>query len=57
MKKLPKDITFVDWGYEPAHSFERNIMACREAGMDIYVAPGTQCWGTYSSKTDVMVQK
>ncbi len=56
MKKLPKDITFVDWGYEPAHTFERNIFACRDAGMDIYVAPGTQCWGTYSGKTDVMVQ-
>ncbi len=56
MKKLPKDITFVDWGYEPAHSFERNILACRDAGIDIYVAPGTQCWGTYTGKTDVMFE-
>ena len=33
-----------------------NIIACREAGMDIYVARGTQFRGTYSEKSYVMVQ-
>ena len=56
LKMLPKDVIFVDWGYEPAHSFDRNIRACKEAGLDVYVSPGTQTWGTFSGRTDVMVQ-
>lgn len=56
LKMLPKDVIFVDWGYEPAHSFDRNILACKEAGLDVYVSPGTQTWGTFSGRTDVMVQ-
>lgn len=56
LKKLPKDLIFVDWGYEPGHSFDRNILACKEAGLDVYVSPGTQTWGTFSGRTDVMIQ-
>lgn len=56
MKMLPKDVIFVDWGYEPHHSFDRNILACKEAGIGVYVSPGTQTWGTFSGRTDVMVQ-
>ena len=56
LKKLPKDVIFVDWGYEPGHSFDRNILACRKEGLDVYVSPGTQTWGTFSGRTDVMIQ-
>jgi len=56
LKKLPKDVIFVDWGYEPGHSFDRNILACKQEGLDVYVSPGTQTWGTFSGRTDVMIQ-
>ena len=56
LEKLPKDVIFVDWGYEPHHSFDRNILACKQAGIGVYVSPGTQTWGTFSGRTDVMVQ-
>ncbi len=56
MKKLPKDVIFVDWGYEQGHKFDRNILACKEQGLDIYVAPGTQLWGTITGRTDLMIE-
>lgn len=56
LKKLPKDLIFVDWGYEPGHSFDRNILACKKEGLEVYVSPGTQTWGTFSGRTDVMIQ-
>ena len=56
LKMLPKDVIFVDWGYEPGHSFDRNILACKKEGLEVYVSPGTQTWGTFSGRTDVMIQ-
>ena len=56
MKDIPKDVIFVDWGYEPGHKFERTAIACKEAGLEFYVAPGTQNWGTITGRTDLMIQ-
>ena len=56
MSEISKDNIYVDWGYEPGHKFDRNAVACREAGLDFYVSPGTHQWGTITGRTDVMVQ-
>ncbi len=56
MKALPKDVIFVDWGYEQGHKFDRNILACKEAGIQVYVAPGTQLWNTFTGRTDLMIE-
>lgn len=56
LKDIPKDVIFVDWGYEPGHKFERTAIACKEAGLEFYVAPGTQNWGTITGRTDLMIQ-
>jgi len=53
---LPKDTIFVDWGYEPLHKFDRNILLAKNAGLQVYVAPGTHGWCTFSGRTDVMIQ-
>lgn len=54
--RIPKDVIFVDWGYEPGHKFDRNAIECQKAGLDYYVAPGTHNWFTITGRTDVMVQ-
>ena len=56
LKDIPDDVVYVDWGYEPGHNFDRNAIACKNAGLDFYVSPGTHNWGTISGRTDVMVQ-
>lgn len=55
LKDIPKDVIFVDWGYEPGHKFERTAIACNDAGLDFYVAPGSHNWCTITGRTDVMI--
>lgn len=56
VKDIPKDVIFVDWGYEPGHKFGENALLCKEHNLDFYVAPGTLMWGSFTGRTDMMVQ-
>ncbi len=56
INSIPKDIIYVDWGYEPGHKFDRNSQACKDAELDFYVAPGTSTWNTFAGRTDIMIQ-
>lgn len=52
---LPDDTTFLAWGYEPDHPFERDLprfaAACaRGEGRRFYVCPGTGAWNSFSGR-------
>ncbi len=53
---IPKDVIFVDWGYEPGHKFDENARLCKEAGLDYYVAPGSLAWGSFTGRSELMIQ-
>jgi len=45
MKKIPEDVTFLDWGYDHNHPFNR-VKDCRKSGLKFYVSPGTGSWNS-----------
>ncbi len=41
---LPKDVIAVAWGYGPAQSFDNMLKPYKDAGLDLFVAPGASNW-------------
>ena len=50
---LPKDLTVLVWGYGKDEDFATRLQAHGAAGRELWVAPGTNNWGSYTSRTDV----
>lgn len=44
IKKLPKDLIILSWGYHAAESFDNDILPFKNTGFDFMVAPGVSCW-------------
>jgi hexosaminidase len=49
--QLPKDLVALVWGYEFDDEFESRATAHRNAGREVWVAPGTTCWQTILGRT------
>ena len=45
------DIVALIWGYDAATNFETRAAAHRAAGREVWVAPGTSCWGSSTGRT------
>jgi hexosaminidase len=41
---LPKDVIAVAWNYAPAPSFDNMLKPYKDAGLDLFVAPGANNW-------------
>lgn len=48
---LPKDIIALVWGYNSTTDFATRLAAHAAAGREVWVAPGTNNWGTYAGRT------
>jgi hypothetical protein len=48
---LPKDLTALIWGYEDVSDFHSRVMAHRNRGREVWVAPGTSCWNSSTGRT------
>ena len=56
MKKLPRDIIPLDWGYEPHSTMvESRTKFLAEEGFDFYVCPGTSGWLSFLGRNKNMV--
>ncbi|OGV60135.1 MAG: hypothetical protein A2283_19525 [Lentisphaerae bacterium RIFOXYA12_FULL_48_11] len=44
-RKIPKDVTLLDWGYDHNHPFKR-VKDLKKAGLKFYVCPGTGSWNS-----------
>ncbi|MBO4666861.1 MAG: family 20 glycosylhydrolase [Bacilli bacterium] len=44
---LPKDMTFIDWGYDASSPFERHAKMLKEKKVDFMTAPGTTSWCSF----------
>ena len=52
IKKLPRDIIPLDWGYEPHSTMvESRTKFLAEEGFDFYVCPGTSTWNTFLGRS------
>ena len=44
---LPKDLIFIDWGYDGNYPFDRHIKSLKEKGIPFMAAPGTTSWCSF----------
>jgi len=52
IKKLPRDIIALNWGYEANHPFEKEAVQFAKAKIPFYVCPGTSTWQTLIGRHD-----
>ncbi|MBO4668060.1 MAG: family 20 glycosylhydrolase, partial [Bacilli bacterium] len=44
---LPKDMTFIDWGYDASSPFDRHAKLLKEKNVNFMMAPGTTSWCSF----------
>ncbi|WP_430812920.1 MULTISPECIES: beta-N-acetylhexosaminidase [unclassified Carboxylicivirga] len=47
LHRLPKDLTCLVWGYRAWYPFDKNCRKIKEAGLPLYVCPGTSSWQSF----------
>lgn len=52
IRKLPRDVIALNWGYEATHPFDREGAIFAKSGIPFYVCPGTSTWMTLVGKHD-----
>ncbi len=52
LHRIPKDMIFVDWGYDLAYPFDKNLLKLKEANIKFIAAPGTSSWCSFLGRTN-----
>lgn len=47
---IPAGVTLVEWGYEASHPFDARCGRITQAGLPLWVAPGTSSWSSMSGR-------
>jgi hypothetical protein len=50
--ELPRDVVAMEWGYEAGHPFDDHLAKFDEAGIPVFVCPGTSSWCSFTGRTD-----
>lgn len=50
--ELPKDLIILEWGYEADHPFLEHSRLFTDAGLRVYVCPGTSSWNSLAGRTE-----
>jgi len=53
--EVPKDAVAMLWGYEADHPFEEQTQTLAEAGLPLYVCPGTSSWQSIGGRLENML--
>lgn len=51
LDKIPKDMIFVDWGYDAEYPFDKHLLKLKKAGIKFMAAPATTTWCTLLTRT------
>lgn len=51
VEHLPKDVIALQWGYEGHHPFQKDMTTFVDAGISVYVCPGTSSWNSIGGRT------
>ena len=54
--ELPKDMIFIEWGYEFDHPYEKHLKLLHDFGLRTYVAPGTSTWNCFGLRSVNMIE-
>ena len=52
--KLPRDVIFIDWGYNKDYNFKDHAEMLNEVNVKYLLAPGTSTWSTITGRYDDM---
>lgn len=52
IKRLPKNLIALNWGYEASHPFEKEAATFAKSKVPFYVCPGTATWMTLLGRHD-----
>lgn len=55
-RDLPKDVTYLEWGYEKEYPFDERCKKLYDNKLDFYVCLGTSSWMSFTGMTDNMIQ-
>ena len=44
LERMPKDIIYIDWGYDATYPFAKNLKLLRDNNVQFMAAPGTTTW-------------
>ena len=56
LAKLPKDLIFVDWGYDYDYPFHKTLKQLGDLGVKFLAAPGTSSWNSITGRTTTMFE-
>ena len=56
LSKIPKDLIFLDWGYDHKYDFETHASMLEENHIKFMMAPGTSTWASITGKYIDMYQ-
>ncbi len=56
LKKLPKDIIFVDWGYDATYKFSETLKTLGTLNIKFGAAPGTTSWCSFTGRTQDFIE-
>jgi hypothetical protein len=56
LKKLPKDMIFVDWGYDMHYPFKETLERLKSYKVPFMAAPGTSSWNSICGRTEDMFE-
>lgn len=55
IKRLPKDVIFIDWGYNVDYPYHKNLKLLSDLDIKFMSAPATSTWGVITSRYLEMV--
>ncbi len=50
-ERLPKDMIFLDWGYDAPYSFKKHLKMLKDLDVKFIAAPGTCSWCSFLGRT------
>lgn len=56
LSRLPKDIIFVDWGYDLDYPFHKTLKRLGDLNVKFMAAPGTSTWNSFTGRTQTMFE-
>lgn len=51
LDRIPKDMIFVDWGYDGQYPFDKNLWKLKKSNIKFMAAPGTSSWCSFLGRT------
>ena len=56
IEQLPKDLIFVDWGYDLDYPFHKTLKRLGDLNVKFMAAPGTSTWNSLTGRTETMLE-